>query len=284
MDAQASGLETLNFFGFGNESAQALPEGSGEEFYDADSDTYSLFPSLRFEHRRLFEVYAGPEVRYTHTPQGQATFIGTTDPYGSGDFGQVGVKAGFDVDTRGRRIAGATAGDLFRSEDKPMATGLRLKGHAFYYPKAWDVTSAFGGLDGSLRGYLAGQRAELAARVGGRRVWGEYPWHEAAFIGGSQNVRGYRKNRFAGDASLYGDLELRLWLFRGKLIAPGRWGVFGFGNAGRVYLEGETSDKWHPAGGGGIFFQMLTLNSIVHAAMAWSDEDRRLYVSYGFAF
>ena len=161
---------------------------------------------------------------------------------------------------------------------------MRVKGHAFYYPEAWDVTSAFGGLEGSVRGYLAGESAELAARVGGRRVWGDYPWHEAAFVGGSRDVRGYRKNRYAGDASLYGNLELRLWLFRGTLIAPGRWGVFGFGDVGRVFLEGEDSDKWHPAGGGGLFFQMLTLGSIVHAGMAWSEEDRRLYVNYGFAF
>jgi hypothetical protein len=173
---------------------------------------------------------------------------------------------------------------LFRSDKKPMSSGVRVKGDGFFYPQAWDVTHAFGGLEGSVRAYLAGSRAELAARVGGRRVWGDYPWHEAAFVGGSKNVRGYRKNRFAGDGSLYGNLELRLWLLRGRLIAPGRWGVFGFGDVGRVYLEGEPSDRWHPAVGGGLFFQMLTLNSILHAAMAWSDEDRRFYVDYGFAF
>jgi len=284
LDAQASGLENLNFFGFGNDTVQAPPEGKGEEFYDAASDTYVLFPSLRLEHRRLFEVYAGPEVKYTHTPRDQATFLGAEDPYGSGDFGQFGIRLGFDLDTRGRKTADVTTGDLFRSNKKPMASGLRFKGEGFYYPEAWDATSSFYGLDGSLRGYLAGGSAELAARVGGRRVWGDYPWHEAAFIGGSKSVRGYRKNRFGGDASLYGNLELRLWLFRGKLIAPGRWGVFGFGDAGRVYLDGEPSDKWHPAAGGGLFFQMLTLNSIVHAAMAWGDEDRRFYVDYGFAF
>lgn len=284
LDAQASGLENLNFFGFGNETSAAPPEGESESFYDASSDRYGFFPSLRYDHKRLFELYAGPEVVFTHTPQGQASFIGNADPYGSGDFGQVGFKAGLDLDTRGRQVAGATAGDMFRSEQKPQQSGVRLKGHAFFYPEAWDATEAFGGVEGSLRGYLAGKRATLAARVGGRRVWGEYPWHEAAFIGGKSSVRGYRKNRFGGDASLYGNVELRLWLFRGKLIAPGRWGLFGFGDAGRVYVEGEESDTWHTAGGGGVFFQMLTLGSIVHAAAAWGDEDYRIYVDYGFAF
>ena len=85
-----------------------------------------------------------------------------------------------------------------------------------------------------------------------------------AFLGSSRNLRGYRKNRFAGDGSLYASLEARFWLFRGRLIAPGRWGIFGLTDVGRVYLEGETSDKWHASYGGGIFFQMLTLNSVFH--------------------
>jgi hemolysin activation/secretion protein len=124
----------------------------------------------------------------------------------------------------------------------------------------------------------------LAARVGGRQLWGEYPWFEAAFLGGSKNLRGYRKNRFAGERSLYGSLEARVWLFRGRLIAPGRWGVFGLVDAGRVYLEGESSDEWHASYGGGIFFQMLTLNSVFHGAVAHGDDGTRFYVDYGFAF
>ena len=133
-------------------------------------------------------------------------------------------------------------------------------------------------------GYLVGTRAMVAARVGGRRVFGDYPWFESAFVGGSKNLRGYRKNRFAGDASLYGSVEARLWLFRGSLIAPGRFGIFGLADAGRVYLEEDSSDGWHTSYGGGVFFQMLTLNSVFHAAVAHGDEGTRFYVDYGFAF
>ena len=42
VDAQASGLENLNYFGVGNDSSSAPPEGERESFYDADSDTYEL--------------------------------------------------------------------------------------------------------------------------------------------------------------------------------------------------------------------------------------------------
>jgi hemolysin activation/secretion protein len=124
----------------------------------------------------------------------------------------------------------------------------------------------------------------LATRIGGRSVWGECPWFEAAFLGGGKNLRSYRKNRFSGDRSLYANVELRSWLFNGRLIAPGRWGVFGLADVGRVWLEGESSDAWHASYGGGIFFQMLTLNQVFHAMVATGDEGTRFRVDYGFSF
>ena len=51
-----------------------------------------------------------------------------------------------------------------------------------------------------------------------------------------------------------------------------------------MYLEGESSDKWHASYGGGIFFQMHTLNTVFHAAAAHGDDGTRFYVDYGFAF
>ena len=283
VDAQASGLENLNYFGTGNDSSADPPEGQGEDFFDVDSDTYRLTVGPRWSLSRVFEAYVNGEAKWTRTPEDQGTFFGTDQPYGTGDFGQAGVKAGFDLDTRGHRLAG-TVGGQFRSEAKPAVSGIRLKGEGFYNPKGWDAVSAFGGVEGTLRGYLVGGKAMLATRIGGRRIFGEYPWFESAFIGGSKSLRGYRKNRFAGDGSLYGSLEVRLWLFRGKLIAPGRWGVFGLTDAGRVFLEGDSSETWHASYGGGIFFQMLTLNSVFHAAVAQGDEGTRFYVDYGFGF
>jgi len=280
VDAQASGLENLNYFGFGNQSPSEPPEGSGESFYDADSDTYELFVSSWWTPTRTLEFYAGPDVKLTDTAQ--SGFIGSDQPTGLGQVGQVGVKAGFDLDTRGHPRTG-TLGDQFRADGKPARSGVRLKAEGQYYPDAWDA-NGFGGVEGTLRGYLAGRRAMLAARVGGRKVWGEYPWFEAAFVGGSKSLRGYRKNRFAGDESLYGSVEVRLWLFKGRLIAPGRWGVFGLADAGRVSVEGDSSGGWHTSYGGGVFFQMLTLNTVFHGAVAHGDEGTRFYVDYGFAF
>jgi hypothetical protein len=287
VDAQASQLENLNYFGTGNDSTNLAPPGEDgqpgdDSYYDVDSDTYDLFVSTWWAPLRTLHLYAGPDVKLTDTPESQDGFTGATQPYGVGQFGQAGVKGGFDLDTRGHRLAGSV-GDQFRADGKPALSGVRLKAEGFYYPEAWD-SQEFGGIDGTLRGYLVGRRAMLAARFGGRQVWGDYPWFEAAFVGGSKTDRGFRKNRFAGDASLYGSLEARLWLFRGRLIAPGRWGVFGLVDTGRVFVDGEDSDTWHTSWGGGIFFQMATLNTVLHAAVAHGDEGTRFRVGYGFGF
>jgi hypothetical protein len=282
VDAQASQLENLNYFGQGGGTTSEPPEGEAEEFFDVDSDTYRLTVGPRWAASRVFEAYVNPEVKWTRTPEDQDAFIAAEQPYGIGDFGQVGVRAGVDLDTRGHRLTG-TVGQ-FRAEGKPAMSGVRLRGEGFYYPEVWDAQSAFGGAEGILCGYLVGRRAMLAAKVGGRRVFGQYPWFEAAFVGGSKSLRGYRKYRFAGDGSLYGSLEARLWLFRGKLIAPGRWGLFGLADAGRVFLDGDSSNAWHASYGGGLFFQMLTLNSVFHGAVAHGDEGTRFYVDYGFSF
>jgi hypothetical protein len=284
VDAQASALENLNYFGQGNTSAAAPPEGQDKSFFDADSDTYRLSVGPRWAASKSFELFANAEAQWTRTPPDQQTFIGGDQPYGTGDFGQLELHAGMDLDTRGHPVVGSL-GDQFSNEDgKPARSGVRLKLDGYYMPKAWDVESDFGGLDASLRGYLVGRHAMLAARVGGQRVYGEYPWFESAFLGGSRNLRAYRKNRFAGESALHASLEARAWLFRGRLIAPGRWGIFGLADVGRVFLDGDTSDKWHPAYGGGIFFQMLTLNSVFHASVSHGDEGTRVHVKYGFGF
>jgi hemolysin activation/secretion protein len=120
--------------------------------------------------------------------------------------------------------------------------------------------------------------------VGGRKVWGTYPVHEAAFIGGPDTVRGLSMQRYAGDASLYGGAELRLRLAGYHLLVPQDVGIFGLVDRGRVFFEGESSDQWHTGAGGGIWLSFLRRENTVSLAAAHSEGHTRLYVTAGFAF
>ena len=95
-------------------------------------------------------------------------------------------------------------------------------------------------------------------------------------------MRGYDRNRFAGDSSAYANAQVMVTLFNMNLILPMRFGVLGLADIGRVWVEGETSDKWHPSGGGGIFLRVMTAEIAFHGLIAVGDEDTKFYVNIGF--
>jgi hemolysin activation/secretion protein len=155
------------------------------------------------------------------------------------------------------------------------------------YPAVWDVDSTFGEVHGEAATYLTAPvplQPTLALRVGGRKLWGQYPFFEAAFIGGSSTVRLGRVNRYAGDAAAYGNAELRLALARMTLVLPADVGVFGLADVGRVFLETESSDKWHSAVGGGIWLAWLDRANTISLALAAGEEHTGFYVQAGFGF
>ena len=90
--------------------------------------------------------------------------------------------------------------------------------------------------------------------------------------------------RYAGGAAAYGSAELRLRLGRAMVVVPTHFGVFGLADVGRVFLDGEQSDTWHRAFGGGIWLAPLDRDYALSAALAAGDERTKLYVQAGFAF
>lgn len=127
-------------------------------------------------------------------------------------------------------------------------------------------------------------RLTFAARVGWGINFGDYPFFKGQTLGGKEQVRGYRKTRFYGDEAFYTNFEARLKLFSFKsYILPSSLGILGFHDVGRVWLEGEESDKWHRGIGGGIWltpFNMVVLSFEVAA----SEEETLPYVRMGFLF
>jgi hypothetical protein len=281
LDVTASGIEHVNYFGLGNDTVHVDKNVSRTQ-----QDLFSAFPSLRLERPQL-ETFLGVEARYVDTPADIPTVVNVQDAYGRGQFGEVMVRGGFELDSRGRApgLRGIGGPAALLQSASVEATGARLTAEGFYAPAAWDVTSAFGGVQGSLAGYLGNQTTIFAARVGGRRVWGQYPWFEAATVGGSPNVRGYDRGRFAGDAAVYANAELRFWLgHRRAPLLPLRWGVFLLADTGRVWLEGETSDQWHSSYGFGVLFQLIGLPLTFNSSVAFTSERTGFYFKAGYGF
>jgi len=283
IQALASGIEHISFFGYGNES----PEEATRTLYRPRQNVFSVFPSLRYEVGKRFETFVGPAVRYSETRADPNSIVSKTAPLGSTTFGQVSIRGGFVFDSRLSASAArrpSIANGISDEQDSDPVTGVRADFSASASPDAWDVPSGYQLVDGQVAAYLGNARAHLAVRAGGRKLWGNYPWFDAAHIGGHNN-RGFRSRRFTGDSSLYGTLSARAWL--GIVPTPAvplRLGVIAFGDVGRVWRQGETSDTWHNSVGGGIMLQPAGLPITLHGMAGHSVEGMRYMFSFGFPF
>lgn len=69
-----------------------------------------------------------------------------------------------------------------------------------------------------------------------------------------------------------------------RLIAPSEVGVLGFQDAGRVFVNDESSSTWHLGTGGGIWIAPLVRTYTVSLSIGHSRERNALYLTSGFAF
>jgi hypothetical protein len=274
-----SGVEVLRYYGLGNETVNT----GDKDFYKAETNQVLLFPAVAWplDKAKKTAIGIGPVLRYSKADEGENTFVEIDQPYGFPEFGQVGVRAIFAHDSR----------DNIQFPRKGGLVAVR----GTFWPKVWDARESFGEVDGNANVYVGGKFATLALRAGGKRVFGDYPYFDAAYVGGGGlrtgalaepgfTVRGFRARRFGGDGSVYGNSDLRLRLGSIPLIVPTHVGVFGLFDVGRVWLEGESSDEWHTSYGGGIWFSVLNYRTTFSAYLAHSKEDNIFHIGGGFTF
>ncbi|HYE57828.1 MAG TPA: BamA/TamA family outer membrane protein, partial [Rhodothermales bacterium] len=127
--------------------------------------------------------------------------------------------------------------------------------------------------------------ATLGLRVGGEHLVGAFPFYDAATLGGTTNLRGYRAHRFAGRSTFFAGAEPRIRLnrFRAVLWPAGEFGVLAFADAGRVWADGMPKGPWHVGYGAGVWG---ALSSRLGGTLTYdvSQETRAVSLRFGFAF
>jgi hypothetical protein len=269
IDAKASGLEILRFYGYGNET----PRTEEKSFYRTDQQHLVLAPTLVIPVNRRMTAEIGPVAKIVTTGPGGDNLISELQPYGVTDkgFSQVGVQGSFQVDSRDSPVF-ATRGWL-----------LRLGATA--YSPLLDAEDPFGSIDGALSGAVTPLAPlTLSARLSGRASWGNYPVHEAAYLGGSRTVRSLTSQRFAGDAAVWANFDARLRLTSLPFVMRWDFGVLGIADVGRVYYEAETSSKWHPGLGGGLWAALPDRSFMGLLQVVTGPEGIRFSAGSGFIF
>ena len=284
-----SQIAVADFRGFGNDALDELPAGTPDpdsRFYRVTQSQYLFTPSLAYSFGPRSDISIGPIVRYTVADSMQNRFISAERPYGFRRFGQAGAQLRLYHDTRVAADTGRNRGGVeFKGSVTPPLWGtLALTGSVF--APAWDVESTYENVAGVATAYLTFPvltRPVLALRAGGQKLFGDFPWFDAAFIGGSSTLRTEQRQRYAGDASAFGSAELRVPVAKFPLIFPLDVGVLGFVDMARVYFDGDSPGEWHRGMGGGLWVGVINPGTNL-TVLATDNKERRMLVSLGFAF
>jgi hypothetical protein len=269
-----------NFFGLGNETIKDPTKSL--DYYRVRYKYSEVNVQLRNRFNPILSVMLGPTVahywnRYADNENkilGKPSLIGldSADVYSN------------------KTYAGATLSILVNNLDNVLLPTRGID---------WNTEfTALGGLSQTSRPFtkLTSDMAVHAAlsdpakvvavlRLGGGHIFSKhYEYFQALNIGENNFLRGFRKDRFSGNSLAYGSFELRVKLFDVKsYVMPGSFGIIGFDDVGRVWMENENSKKWHNAYGTGLYFTPYEY-VLVSATVAFSKEENLFNFSIGTKF
>jgi len=185
-----------------------------------------------------------------------------------------GISARFYVDLRDREVF-STRGLQFLAENSSYMT---LDGASGNFGLAETYLKYFGTAKILIP-------VTLVLKVGGSKNYGEQiPFYKYTYLGQFTNLRGYKRNRFTGDASAYLNSELRFHLGKVRnLFLPFETGLIGFYDVGKVWYEGSSEGSWHSGYGGGFYLSPLT-RDYLFTMMFESSAEEKLLFRFGFGF
>ncbi|NAS31346.1 phosphoesterase [Flavobacteriaceae bacterium R38] len=125
----------------------------------------------------------------------------------------------------------------------------------------------------------------FATKFKGHLNFGDgFEFYQGASIGGNNGLRGFRNQRFVGKNAYYQNTDLRFNLAKFKTgLFPMKFGMYGGFDYGRVWVEDDTSDRWHNSVGGGVFFNATNLVT-ANFAVFNSEDFNRFTFALGFNF
>ncbi|WP_294318020.1 metallophosphoesterase [uncultured Chryseobacterium sp.] len=169
---------------------------------------------------------------------------------------------------KGQQFAGANYTFGFRNLDNTAfpTLGLELALNAGWKANLSEFNQNFASFQGTLnifhridkRGKFVLANSANAMIINNNN----FEFYQAAAIGGNNKMRAYRNERFAGKSYVVNNTEIR-WDF-GRIknsIAPANMGVLIGYDLGRVWMDRESSAKWHQGVGAGFWLNIVEMFS-----------------------
>ncbi|PHS09519.1 MAG: hypothetical protein COA88_04880 [Kordia sp.] len=132
---------------------------------------------------------------------------------------------------------------------------------------------------------MYGDKITLDATISYKYILGsDTPFFQAANLGGSTGLRGYRNQRFTGQSLFYTSTNLKWHIKELKSeVLPLQFGILGGFDVGRVWQENETSSQLHTDFGAGFWLQTADLIKAELQAFK-GDEGLRFSINIAIGF
>ncbi|WP_281337292.1 metallophosphoesterase [Flavobacterium eburneipallidum] len=112
-----------------------------------------------------------------------------------------------------------------------------------------------------------------------------YEFYQGVTLGGDKDLRGYRTERFLGNTAFSQSTDLRYTIGKiRKTIAPLTYGILAGFDYGRIWLDGENSEKWHNDFGGGLWLNGINLVTARISYFKSPEEAGRVVFGAAYSF
>ncbi|WP_164076210.1 hypothetical protein [Flavimarina sp. Hel_I_48] len=259
-----------NFFGYGNESVNREEE-LGRNYFRARMEQFKVRAGLTFLSLKayaLFENYRVNESlnRLFNSNNLDPNVFDSQSYVGAETTAYYNIDDADDFPTQSLYI-GVTAGYKFNTSVADNNFGYVMANIEFSQKLIESGKLVFG-----------------TTLEGKTNYGGDYFFYHAPSLGGDNGLRGFRDQRFTGDAYFYQSSDLRLRLQEYKTgVLPVAIGIFGGFDYGRTWLSGDPSSKWHTSQGGGIWISGLSSFGLSFGYFN-SVETNIFQVGFGFGF
>jgi hypothetical protein len=276
---------TTNFFGYGMNSVYDKTKTGRFRYYRIRYDLGDITVQLRHRFSDKVMISIGPKFQFysfdsTDNLNKVRNVVVNPIPTGLNPTtlykkqGYFGVAASFVVDTRNSSAM----------PDKGVNWITTFSSVSSTNKNGYDRVSRLN-TDFSFYVKLIPEWLTLANRTGFGLTGGSgFEFFQAQYLGSNEDLRGYRRERFAGKSKFYNQAELRLKLFNLKTyLFPASLGIFAFVDAGRVWVKNDTVKEMATGYGGGIWFSPLR-RFVFTVSYAVSSEDKIPLVGLGWKF
>lgn len=273
-------VNITNFFGLGNNTV--FDKTKSVEYYRTRYEQGNVSVLIGKQLQSWMRVGIGPSYQFIRFNQQYNNGKFVTDVTNNGldpaalykNKQYFGAEARLNINSRNNAVL-PTRGALIQAYARPMF-GLNSNSNAFMQTNL-DIRI--------FMSFLPQTPFVFATRFGMGINFGNYAFQQAQYLSGKENLRGFRRERFAGRSMLFNNSEVRIKIAEFPFyIFSGSVGILAFHDIGRVWVRNENSGRWHNGYGAGIWVSPLRRFVIV-GSMGFSKEEKGLpMVTFGFQF